>query len=238
MAYLDVNNICVSYGRNQVLHNITMKAEKGQIVTVIGANGAGKSTLINAISGVLRFSGQISFDEKPLPYPAHKAAHCGVIQVPEGRKIFPNISVEENLILGGYALKDKSQFESRLQAMYELFPVLRDRKEQAGGSLSGGEQQMLAISRGLMCDPNLLLLDEPSLGLAPLVIRDVFELIKTVNDQGVTVILVEQNAKQALELADWAYVLENGVFVAEGSGEDLLADDVVRRAYLGVRDVT
>jgi branched-chain amino acid transport system ATP-binding protein len=238
MAYLDVNNICVSYGRNQALNNISMKAEKGQIVTVIGANGAGKSTLINAISGVLRYSGKISFDGKPLPYPAYKAACSGVIQIPEGRKIFPNISVAENLILGGYALRDKSQFESRLQAVYELFPVLKDRKEQAGGSLSGGEQQMLAISRGLMSNPSLLLLDEPSLGLAPLVIRDVFNLIKTVNAQGVTVILVEQNAKQALELADWAYVLENGVFVAEGSGEDLLADDVVRRAYLGVRDAT
>lgn len=237
MAYLSLHDVCVSYGRNQVLNNINMNVEKGQIVTVIGANGAGKTTLINAISGVLRFSGQINFAGKPAPRPAYKAARAGIVQIPEGRRIFPNISVADNLALGSFALKDKSQIASRLARMYELFPILKERQDQAGGSLSGGEQQMLAISRGLMSDPQLLLLDEPSLGLAPLIIQDVFDLIQKVNEQGMTVVLVEQNAKMALEIADWAYVLENGVIVAEGSGQDLLADDVVRRAYLGVRDL-
>lgn len=237
VAYLSLHDVCVSYGRNQVLHNISMNVEKGQIVTVIGANGAGKTTLINAISGALRYSGQIRFKDSPAPFPAYKAARAGIVQIPEGRRIFPNISVAENLTLGAYALKDKSQFASRLEAVYKLFPILEERKDQAGGSLSGGEQQMLAISRGLMSDPELILLDEPSLGLAPLIIQEVFELIKSLKEQGMTIVLVEQNAKMALEIADWAYVLENGVFVAEGSGKGLLADDVVRRAYLGVKEV-
>lgn len=235
MAFLEANQINVSYGKVKVLHEVSLKVNSGQIITVIGANGAGKTTLINTLAGVLRFSGSIFFDGKPLPQPASQVARAGIMEVPEGRKIFSNLTVEENLILGGYCLKEKKQLQTNIDKMYQLFPRLKERRRQYAGCLSGGEQQMLAISRGLMSNPRLLMLDEPSLGLAPKIVKEVFSLIKEVNAQGVTILLVEQNAHKALEIADLAYVLENGRIVAEGRGLELLEDTQVKEAYLGVK---
>ncbi|HCF92349.1 MAG TPA: ABC transporter ATP-binding protein, partial [Firmicutes bacterium] len=192
MSFLEVEAVSVSYGKVRVLHDVTFQVEQGQIVTVIGANGAGKTTLINAVSGIVNHSGAIRFDGRALPKTAAKTAVAGIIQVPEGRRVFANLTVEENLILGGFGTPDKTQQKADIERMYELYPVLAERRRQAAGSLSGGEQQMLAISRGLMSHPKLLMLDEPSLGLAPLIVKDVFALIKQLNADGVTILLVEQ----------------------------------------------
>lgn len=235
MSFLEVEAVSVSYGKVRVLHDVTIQVEQGQIVTVIGANGAGKTTLINTISGILNHSGAIRFDGRVLPKTAARTASTGIIQVPEGRRIFANLTVEENLVLGGFSTKDKAQQKADIERMYELYPVLKERRRQAAGSLSGGEQQMLAISRGLMSHPKLLMLDEPSLGLAPLIVKDVFELIKQLNADGVTILLVEQNANKALQIADFAYVLENGRIVAQGKGIELLEDPQVKEAYLGIK---
>lgn len=238
MSFLEVEAVSVSYGKVRVLHDVTFQVKQGQIVTVIGANGAGKTTLINAISGIVNHSGVIRFDGCALPKTAARTAAAGIIQVPEGRRVFANLTVEENLVLGGFGTPDKARQKTDIERMYDLYPVLKERRRQAAGSLSGGEQQMLAISRGLMSHPKLLMLDEPSLGLAPLIVKDVFTLIKQLNADGVTILLVEQNANKALQIADFAYVLENGRIVARGKGTELLEDPQVKEAYLGIKSET
>lgn len=236
MSFLEVDGINVSYGKVKVLRDVSFQVEKGQVVTVIGANGAGKTTLINTISGILRHSGSVRFGGKLLPKSAARTALAGVIQVPEGRRVFANLTVEENLVLGGYSTREKARRKADIERMYQLFPRLKERRRQPAGSLSGGEQQMLAISRGLMSHPQLLMLDEPSLGLAPMVVKEVFSLVTNLNAEGVTVLLVEQNAHKALQIADFAYVLENGRIVAQGKGTELLEDPLVKEAYLGVKE--
>ena len=207
-------------------------------MAIIGANGAGKTTLLNTLSGIVKArSGSVLLRGKPLPERACNIIRAGMAHVPEGRKIFPGFTIEENLMAGAYIVDDKQLVEQRRNAMYARFPILAERTLQQAGTLSGGEQQMLAIARGLMSDPGLLLLDEPSLGLAPLVVKAVVELIREIRDKsGKTILLVEQNAKKALALCDYAYVLENGAIVLEGKGEDLLSNPAIRKAYLGAED--
>ena len=239
MAYLLVEDLHVSYGPVQALRGVSLKVEEGSIVAIIGANGAGKTTLLNTLSGIVKpRSGSVRLRGKPLPARACNIIREGLAHVPEGRKIFPGFSIEENLMAGAYIVSDKRLVEQRRDAMYARFPILAQRVGQQAGTLSGGEQQMLAIARGLMSDPGLLLLDEPSLGLAPLVVKAVFELIREIRDlQGKTILLVEQNAKKALALCDYAYVLENGAIVLEGQGRELLSNPAIRKAYLGSDEV-
>ena len=238
MSYLSVQDLHVSYGPVQALRGVNLKVEEGSIVSIIGANGAGKTTLLNTLSGIVKpKSGSVRFRGNPLPGKACNIVREGMAHVPEGRKIFPGFTIEENLMAGAYIVDDKHLVEQRRDAMYARFPILAERIEQQAGTLSGGEQQMLAIARGLMSDPGLLLLDEPSLGLAPLVVKAVFELIREIRDkQGKTILLVEQNAKKALALCDYAYVLENGAIVLEGKGQELLSNPAIRKAYLGSDD--
>ena len=238
MSYLAVNDLHVSYGPVQALRGVNLKVEEGSIVSIIGANGAGKTTLLNTLSGIVKpKSGSILFRGKPLPDRACKIIREGMAHVPEGRKIFPGFTIEENLLAGAYIVDDKQLVDQRRDAMYARFPILAERTHQQAGTLSGGEQQMLAIARGLMSDPGLILLDEPSLGLAPLVVKAVFELIREIRDKsGKTILLVEQNAKKALALCDYAYVLENGAIVLEGNGDALLSNPAIRKAYLGAED--
>ncbi|MCK5735729.1 MAG: ABC transporter ATP-binding protein, partial [Spirochaetaceae bacterium] len=199
-----------------------------------GANGAGKSTTINAISGMVPpVSGSITLNEENLVIKPRGVVARGVIQVPEGRRIFPSISVYENLILGAYRVKDKKKTADNLERIYSLFPILKKRKNQGGGTLSGGEQQMLAIGRALMSEPKILLLDEPSLGLAPLIVLEIFNLLTSLNEEGLTILLVEQNAHKALSISDYAYVMETGRIIAEGEGRVIMDDPIVRKAYLG-----
>lgn len=236
MALLELRNINTYYGNIRTLKDISLKVEEGQIVTLIGANGAGKTTTLRTISGLLRpRSGEILFDGHPIHrVPAHEIVYLGLTQAPEGRKIFPTLTVQENLNMGAYSLgKDREAIEANRQRVYALFPRLAERKKQLGGTLSGGEQQMLAIGRALMARPKLLMLDEPSLGLAPLLVRAIFETVQEINQQGVTVLLVEQNARAALRMADYGYVLETGSIALEGPAEDLLHNERVRHAYLG-----
>ena len=235
MSMLEVRDIHVSYGPVQALRGVNLKVGEGAIVSIIGANGAGKTTLLNTLSGIVRPSaGDIRLRGAPLPGRACNILRQGMAHVPEGRKIFAGFSIEENLMAGAYIVHDKGLVESRRNAMYERFPILAKRSQQQAGTLSGGEQQMLAIARGLMSDPRLLLLDEPSLGLAPLVVKAVFQLISEIRDRhGKTILLVEQNAQKALALSDYAYVLENGRIVLEGPGRELLDDSAIRKAYLG-----
>ncbi len=230
---LEIENLAVSYGKMAALHGISLRVAEGSITSIIGANGAGKSTLLNAISGVVKYTGAINFQGYPLPKSPHKVVETRIVQVPEGRRVFSALTVEENLTMGAYTVRDRKLIRQRLSDAYELFPILQQRSKQLAGTLSGGEQQMLAISRGLMSGPKVLLLDEPSLGLAPLVVKALFQLFQKINQQGVTILLVEQNAKQALAIASYAYVLEVGRIVSEGTGEDLLQDPVIRKAYLG-----
>lgn len=231
---LHVKDLVVSYGHIDALRGVSLTIPQGKIISIIGSNGAGKSTLLNTISGLVTpKAGEILFEGKPLPNKAHKIVSAGLVQVPEGRKVFAGLTVRENLEAGGFIVSSKKEKNERLEKMLDLYPILREREKQQAGTLSGGEQQMLAICRGLMSSPKMILLDEPSLGLAPLVVAGVFELIKSVRDQGITVMLVEQNAKQALALADYAYVLENGNVVLDGPGRELLCDERVRQAYLG-----
>ena len=230
---LEIKNLEVSYGNVKALNGISLEVEKGKIISIIGANGAGKSTLLDAISGrVKKKSGEILFEGKSLPKEVHKVVQRGVTQVPEGRKIFAGLTVEENLIMGGITLP-KNTTKSTEKSMYELFPVLYERRQQQAGTLSGGEQQMLALARGLMSQPKLLLLDEPSLGLAPIVISQVFGFIRSIREMGYTILLVEQNATKALELCDYAYVIENGLIRMKGTAEELLSRSDIVSAYLG-----
>jgi branched-chain amino acid transport system ATP-binding protein len=235
VSYLTVQDLHVSYGPVQALRGVNLKVDEGSIVSIIGANGAGKTTLLNTLSGIVKpKSGSILFRGKPLPAKACNIIRAGLAHIPEGRKIFPGFTIEENLLAGAYIVDDKKLVEQRRDAMYARFPILAERIQQQAGTLSGGEQQMLAIARGLMSDPGLVLLDEPSLGLAPLVVKAVFELIREIRDKsGKTILLVEQNAKKALALCDYAYVLENGAIVLEGQGQELLSNPAIRKAYLG-----
>lgn len=230
---LEIKNLEVSYGNVKALNGISLNVEKGKIISIIGANGAGKSTLLDSISGrVKKKAGEIFFEGKPLPKDIHKIVQTGVTQVPEGRKIFADLSVEDNLIMGGISLP-AAKTKATEKAMYDLFPILDKRRQQQAGTLSGGEQQMLALARGLMSQPKLLLLDEPSLGLAPIIVNQVFAFIKEIRSMGYTILLVEQNATKALELCDYAYVLENGLVRMEGTKEELMKRSDIVSAYLG-----
>ncbi len=233
---LDLSGVDTYYGNIQALHDITLNIKQGEIVTLIGANGAGKTTTLMTICGVVPpHSGSIHFEGKPIHYmPTSQVVRLGISQVPEGRLIFPQLTVMENLDLGAYLRTDKQGITRDLEYIFQLFPILAERRKQSGGTLSGGEQQMLAISRALMGRPRLLLLDEPSLGLAPIIISQIFEIIKQVNANGTTIFLVEQNANQALKIADRGYVMENGVITMHDSATNLLANKNVRKAYLGI----
>lgn len=231
---LEIHNLKTNYGHIVALNNISIEVTKGQIVSIIGSNGAGKTTLLNSISGLLKpKQGTIRFmDQALLPIP-HQVVKKGIVQVPEGRKVFAGLSIKENLIMGGFLIKKKSQLEENMERVFSLFPVLKERSHQFAGTLSGGEQQMLAFGRGLMSNPKLMLLDEPSLGLAPQLVNTVFNAITEIRDSQITVLLVEQNAKKALNLCNYAYVLENGVVTIAGRGKDLLKDPRIKNAYLG-----
>ncbi len=236
MALLELQDIHTYYGHVHALKGISLQVEEGQIVALIGANGAGKTTTLRTISGLLRpRSGSIIFDGNPIHrMPAHRIVHLGLTHAPEGRQVFPTLTVQENLNMGAYTLgNDKEAIEENRRRVFKLFPRLEERKNQLGGTLSGGEQQMLSIGRALMSRPKLLMLDEPSLGLAPMLVKAIFETIREINRQGVTVLLVEQNARAALKLADYAYVLETGTIALEGPAGELLRDERVRKAYLG-----
>jgi len=231
---LRIEDLSVSYGKIAALHGVSLQIESGMLVSIIGANGAGKTTLLNAISGVLPYSGLAELEGQPLPRAPHAVVRAGIVHVPEGRRVFSALTVQENLLMGAFIVSDHHVRRERLAEAYRLFPLLEDRKRQYAGTLSGGEQQMLAVARGLMSRPRLLLLDEPSLGLAPMLVTEVFALLEQINQQGVTILLVEQNARKALAIADHSYVLETGRVVAEGAGPTLLEDPIIRQAYLGV----
>jgi branched-chain amino acid transport system ATP-binding protein len=233
-AMLEVRDLQVAYGKIEAVKRISFSVDEGQVVTLIGTNGAGKTTTLRTISGLLRPSGgSIHFQGKPIDgVAAHDIVTLGVAHSPEGRRIFPRLSVEENLLLGAFARKDHG-IRADLQAAYDLFPILGERSKQPAGTFSGGEQQMLAMGRAMMSRPKLLMLDEPSMGLSPLMMKRIMSTVQTLQGQGTTILLVEQNAQAALRLADKGYVLEVGRIVLEGTGKDLLASDDVRKAYLG-----
>lgn len=235
MELLRVTGLNVHYGGIHALKDVSFTINTGEIVTLIGANGAGKSTTLRAISGIVpKSGGTVEFKGQDITnLPAYKIAGLRLTHVPEGRCVFPNLSVEVNLQLGAYRRKDKEQIHKDLERVYTLFPRLAERRRQLAGSLSGGEQQMLAMGRGLMSNPELMLLDEPSMGLAPLLVREIFRVIGEINQSGTTILLVEQNAKMALNIANRAYVLENGAVKLSGSTAELLQDERVRKAYLG-----
>jgi branched-chain amino acid transport system ATP-binding protein len=232
---LAVRDLRVKYGNVEVLHGINVAVKEGEIVAILGANGAGKSTTLMAVSGIVKSSGgAVELDGKQLhKLKAHDIVREGVIQVPEGRRIFNTLTVEENLALGAFVCDDAARIAKTREWIYELFPILKERRDQLGGTLSGGEQQMLAIARGLMAEPKILLLDEPSLGLAPLLVKAIFRTLEQINKAGVTIVLVEQNARAALKLAHRGYILEVGNIVLEDSAAALLANPDVQKAYLG-----
>jgi branched-chain amino acid transport system ATP-binding protein len=236
MTLLQVEDLYVRYGEVAALNGVSLHANEAEFVTLIGANGAGKSTLLRTISGLSRpHAGTIAFQTSRIDrMPAHAIVSLGLVHVPERRSLFPTMTVAENLELGAYRLRDKSSYSARLSQVLKDFPVLEDRKNQLAGSMSGGEQQMCAIARGLMLGPKLLLLDEPSLGLSPLLVGMLGKIMKRLHEGGLTIILVEQNAYLALSLADRAYVLERGKIALEGTGKELLNSDSVRKAYLGL----
>ena len=235
MAMLEVQNLEVYYGVICALKGINFEVNQGEIVTLIGANGAGKTTTMQSVVGLIpKRAGTVRFDGHDITKtPCHKIVHLGMTQVPEGRRIFQELSVYENLLMGAYSMKDQSGFKNDLDAIYTRFPRLAERKNQIAGTLSGGEQQMLAMGRAIMSHPKLLMLDEPSMGLSPLLVDQVFEIIKDINKDGTTVLRVEQNAGKSLAISDRAYVLENGQIVLSGTGEELAASEMVRKAYLG-----
>ena len=235
MALLEVKDLQVYYGVIEALKGISFEVNKGEIVTLIGANGAGKTTTMQSIIGLIpSASGSVTFDGQDITKtPCHKIVHLGMTQVPEGRSIFQELTVYENLLMGGFSQKDQAQVKKDIQDIYERFPRLAERKNQIAGTLSGGEQQMLAIGRAMMSRPKLLLLDEPSMGLSPLLVDQVFDIIKQLRDDGTTILLVEQNAGKSLAISDRAYVLELGEIVLSGTGAELAASDEVKKAYLG-----
>jgi branched-chain amino acid transport system ATP-binding protein len=232
---LKLSNLSVSYGRIEALRQVDLQVNKGEIVALLGANGAGKSSTLQAISGLVEPSGGsiFSYGARIDGMAAEKIVRKGIIQAPEGRQIFFELTVEENLLIGGFTAPGRAEQRQRLESAYGHFPQLKERRQQVAGTLSGGEQQMLAIGRALMANPQVLLLDEPSLGLAPLIVQNIFEIIRALNERGATVLLVEQNAKQSLKIADYAYVMEVGAISLEGTGQALLSDPRVIEAYLG-----
>ncbi len=236
MPVLEVENLHVFYGSIHAIKGISFKVDKGKIITLIGANGAGKTSTLSTISGLVKAKrGKIVFDGREIQnMPPHTINHMGICLVPEGRRIFPNLTVMENLMMGAFSRKDKQEVKKDIEWVFSLFPRLAERKSQLGGTLSGGEQQMLAISRGLMSRPKLLMMDEPSLGLAPILVEEVFDIVKKINAEGVTILLVEQNAVGALKISNYGYVLETGNVTIEGPSEELLSNDDVRKAYLGL----
>jgi len=233
---LEVKKVNLAYGQMQVLKEVSLQVREREIVSLIGANSAGKSSMLNAISGLVPISGgEILFEGKRIDFlPSHEIIENGIIQVPEGRRIFPFMTVKENLEMGGYNRRAREKSRESLQRVYELFPHLAERKDQLGESMSGGEQQMLAIGRGLMAGPKILMLDEPSLGLAPIVVEMIFHVLQEVNRREVTILLVEQNVKESLDISSRGYVLENGRVVLEGAGKDLLENSYLKKAYLGL----
>ena len=235
MALLEVKNLDVHYGVIQAIRDVSFEVNEGEIVTLIGANGAGKTTTMQSIMGLIHPShGEIYYDgQKINGIPSHKIVKLGMTQVPEGRRIFSELTVYENLLMGAYTRKDKDEIEKDFDDIYALFPRLEERKNQIAGTLSGGEQQMLAMGRAIMSRPKLLMLDEPSMGLSPLLVDQVFEIIKRFHENGTTILLVEQNANKSLAISDRAYVLENGRIVLSGTGAELLASEEIKKAYLG-----
>ena len=233
---LEIKKVNLAYGQMQVLKEVSLQVQDREIVSLIGANSAGKSSMLNAISGLVPLAGgEILFEENPIhSLPSHEIIELGIIQVPEGRRIFPYMSVRENLLMGSYSRRARPKSGEMLQRFFELFPRLAERSSQMGESMSGGEQQMLAIGRGLMAGPKILMLDEPSLGLAPIVVEMIFKVLQDVNRRGVTVLLVEQNVKESLDISSRGYVLENGRVVLEGAGRDLLENSYLKKAYLGL----
>ena len=235
MALLEIKDLEVNYGVIKAIKGVSFDVNEGEIIALIGANGAGKTTILHTITGLIQAKkGSIVFDGKELTKtPPHKIVSMGMAHVPEGRRIFQQLSVLENLKLGAYTRKDKSEIASTLKMVYERFPRLEERKNQVAGTLSGGEQQMLAMGRALMSKPKIILMDEPSMGLSPLLVSEIFDIIKVINESGTTVLLVEQNAKKALSIADRAYVLETGNITLSGDAKDLINDESVKKAYLG-----
>ena len=235
MAMLEIKDLEVYYGMIQAIKGISFEVNEGEVIALIGANGAGKTTILHTISGqIAPKKGSITFEGQEITkIPAHKIVENGLAQVPEGRRVFPSLSVLQNLKLGAYTRKDKKEIDDTLKMIYERYPRLEERKNQPAGTLSGGEQQMLAMGRALMSKPRIILMDEPSMGLSPIFVNEIFDIIKQVSASGTTVLLVEQNAKKALSIADRGYVLETGKIVKEGKASDLLNDEAVKKAYLG-----
>ncbi|MGG1398454.1 ABC transporter ATP-binding protein [Bacillus salipaludis] len=232
---LQIHNLNVSYGSIHAVRNLSLEVQKGEVVALIGANGAGKTTTVNAISGIIPSKGSIQYEGKEISGMApHKVVKEGMIMVPEGRRIFPKLSVVNNLIMGAYARKiSKKELHQEIEKIYELFPRLEERRQQMAGTLSGGEQQMLAIGRALMANPKLLILDEPSMGLAPIVVKSIFSTVNKIKREGLTILLIEQNASMALSVADRGYILENGEIHLQDTAKNLREKDVVKKAYLG-----
>lgn len=235
MAMLEVRDLEVYYGVIQAIKGVSFHVEKGEVIALIGANGAGKTTILHTVTGLLSPKrGNVIFQGKDITkIPAHKIVSMGMAHVPEGRRVFAELSVYENLKMGAYTRTDKSEIEESLKSVYKRFPRLEERKNQMAGTLSGGEQQMLAMGRALMSKPGIILMDEPSMGLSPILVNEIFDIIRSVSESGTTVLLVEQNAKKALSIADRAYVLETGNITLEGNAKDLLEDDSIKKAYLG-----
>jgi len=233
---LKVKGIDVSYKDVQVLWDVSFEVHPGELVVLLGANGAGKTTTLNAISGLLPLGkGSIEFDGKDISkLPGYKVAELGIVHVPEGRRLFPEMTVRENLEMGALLGEAKAKRKETMKKVFEQFPILEERQNQEAGTLSGGQQQMLALGRGLMARPKLLIMDEPSLGLSPVLVKQIFEIVKDINNQGVTVLLVEQNVNQTLNLCNRAYVLENGRIILHGTGEELLHNEHIKEAYLGI----
>ena len=233
---LKVKQLSVKYGAFYALRDVSLSIEDGKITTIAGANGAGKTTLINTISGVIKpVGGRLTFDETDLTrLKGHEIATLGVVQVPEGRKLFPDMTVYENLMMGGFSARARPMRAEAMEHVFELFPVLRQRSKQSARTLSGGEQQMLAIGRAIMARPRLLMFDEPSLGLAPLLVREIFSSIERLKAQGLTILLVEQNIRRSLQIADYAYVLETGQVALEGTGREVMENEHTKKAYLGL----
>lgn len=235
MAMLEVKDLEVYYGVIQAIKGVSFHVEKGEVIALIGANGAGKTTILHTVTGLLSpKKGSVIFQGKDITrVPAHKIVSMGMAHVPEGRRVFAELSVYENLKMGAYTRTDKAEIEESLTNVYKRFPRLEERKNQMAGTLSGGEQQMLAMGRALMSRPSIILMDEPSMGLSPILVNEIFDIIRSVSESGTTVLLVEQNAKKALSIADRAYVLETGNITLEGNAKDLLEDDSIKKAYLG-----
>jgi branched-chain amino acid transport system ATP-binding protein len=234
---IEVRDLKVRYGGILALDGISLDIPDEKIISIVGANGAGKSTTINAISGMVKIqAGSLTQDGESLALAPQEIVKRGIVQIPEGRRIFPTITVKENLILGAYIVKDKKSIQRSMDRVFGMFPILEERQNQPGGTLSGGEQQMLAFGRALMSEPKVLVMDEPSLGLAPMFVLGVFKMIEDLNRAGHTILLVEQNAQKALSIADYAYVLETGRIVSQGEGRKIAADPIVKKAYLGIEE--